>query len=87
MKKKNTHPKLLPLKTNEKSREQKCGKRRNGISRYQITNYYLKINVIVKTRQILAIFENKIQKIISYFIIDCFKANKKFWCIQRRHYS
>tara|TARA_B100001027_G_scaffold117257_1_gene80940 strand:+ start:162 stop:383 length:222 start_codon:yes stop_codon:yes gene_type:complete len=73
MKKKKTIPvqELILLKINKKAENKSVEKRRNGISIFFVKSLNLtftKINVIAKTRQILAIFEPIIfPKIISYF--------------------
>ena len=73
MKKKKTIPiqRLMPLKINKKVENKSVEKRRNGISIFFVKSLNLtftKINVIAKTRQILAIFEPiTFPKIISYF--------------------
>ena len=73
MKKKKTIPiqELMLLKINKKAENKSVEKRRNGISIFFVKSLNLtftKINVIAKTRQILAIFEPiTFPKIISYF--------------------
>ena len=73
MKKKKTIPiqLLMLLKINKKAENKSVEKTRNGISIFFVKSLNLtltKINVIAKTRQILAMFEPIIfPKIISYF--------------------
>ena len=73
MKKKKTIPiqRLMHLNINKKAENKSVEKRRNGISIFFVKSLNLtftKINVIAKTRQILAIFEPiTFPKIISYF--------------------
>ena len=73
MKKKKTIPiqVLMLLKINKKAENKSVEKTRNGISIFFVKSINLtftKINVIAKTRQILAMFEPiTFPKIISYF--------------------
>ena len=62
---------VIPLKLNKKAENKSVEKTRNGISIFFVKSLNLtftKINVIAKTRQILAIFEPiTFPKIMSYF--------------------